>query len=185
MRDHSLTNESVYDRERMERQLHELAKANGLSRRRFLQILAGGAGLAALSDMPFGASRAWANHVAVVKPTPDESFIIFPTNREMRWEAMKNQGYYTPNAKFFVRNHTRTPHVDVSTWRLRIDGSGVSNPIDLTYGDLLSMEQVTETKFIECAGNGRRFYGEVLGQPAAGTPWRLGAIGVADLAPAG
>ena len=33
--------------------------------------------------------------------------------------------------------------------------------------------------FIECAGNGRSFFGSQQGTPAAGTQWGLGAIGVA------
>jgi DMSO/TMAO reductase YedYZ molybdopterin-dependent catalytic subunit len=32
---------------------------------------------------------------------------------------------------------------------------------------------------IECAGNGRSFFGRQQGMPAPGTPWGLGAIGVA------
>jgi DMSO/TMAO reductase YedYZ molybdopterin-dependent catalytic subunit len=35
------------------------------------------------------------------------------------------------------------------------------------------------TAFIECAGNGRSFYGSQQGTPASGTQWTLGAIGVA------
>ena len=33
--------------------------------------------------------------------------------------------------------------------------------------------------FIECAGNGRSFFGSQQGTPASGTQWGLGAIGVA------
>src|SRR5581483_4419874 len=33
--------------------------------------------------------------------------------------------------------------------------------------------------FIECAGNGRSFFGSQQGTPAGGTQWGLGAIGVA------
>ena len=35
------------------------------------------------------------------------------------------------------------------------------------------------TAFIECAGNGRRFFASQQGTPAAGSAWKLGAIGVA------
>jgi sulfane dehydrogenase subunit SoxC len=98
----------------------------------------------------------------------------------MRWEVMQGRGYTVPNELFFVRNHTKTPHVNPTTWRLRIDGSGVSNPIELTYDEILALPAVSERKFIECAGNGRSFFSTYNGQTASGTPWKLGAIGVAE-----
>ena len=47
----------------------------------------------------------------------------------MKWEAMKGQGYKTPADRFFVRNHSVTPHIDPGTWRLQIHGTGVATPI--------------------------------------------------------
>jgi hypothetical protein len=38
---------------------------------------------------------------------------------------MANSGYLTPIDRFFVRNHAPTPRVDLATWRLRVEGSGV------------------------------------------------------------
>jgi hypothetical protein len=32
---------------------------------------------------------------------------------------MYGRGYLVPNDLFFVRNHTRTPRLDVATWRLQ------------------------------------------------------------------
>src|SRR3712207_7765962 len=32
---------------------------------------------------------------------------------------------HTPNDRFFVRNHTLTPTIDVDSWRLRLFGSGL------------------------------------------------------------
>jgi DMSO/TMAO reductase YedYZ molybdopterin-dependent catalytic subunit len=115
-----------------------------------------------------------------VKPTPADRFVVLGSNAEMRWEVMADQGYTVPNSHFFVRNHTRTPHIDVSAWRLRIEGSGVQAPIELTYDDIVAMGAVSETKFIECAGNGRSFFGSEQGTPAPGSQWKLGAIGVAE-----
>ncbi|HEX5760041.1 MAG TPA: sulfite oxidase [Thermoanaerobaculia bacterium] len=178
MRD-GLKDERTYELERAEERLWREARALGVSRRRFLQLAGAGAGLATFSGF-WGAPRAWANHTPVVKPTPSNLFFIRGTNREMKWEAMKDQGYKTGIDRFFVRNHTATPHIDVSTWRLRIEGTGVAAPVELTYDDILAMPAVSETKFIECAGNGRSFFASVLGQPASGTQWLLGAIGVAE-----
>lgn len=100
------------------------------------------------------------------------------TSREMRWESMRGVGYLTPTDRFFVRNHTRAPDVDVSRWRLQVSGSGVRRPLSLSYDDVLALPDVTVTRALECAGNGRRFYGGQ-GREAPGTPWALGAIGVA------
>jgi DMSO/TMAO reductase YedYZ molybdopterin-dependent catalytic subunit len=102
------------------------------------------------------------------------------TNAEMRWSAMRGQGYLTPIDRFFVRNHTSTPRIDVSTWRLHVHGTGVERELSLSYDDLVALPQVSVTRFIECAGNGRSLFGTQQGQAAAGTAWTLGAVGVAE-----
>ncbi len=178
MRD-DLKNEATYDRERFEEWRWRSARELGLSRRRFLQ-LAGATGLATMLGGGLRAVPVRADHTAVVKATPPDQFILHASNREMRWEVMQHHGYTVPNELFFVRNHTHTPHVDGGTWRLRIDGSGVSEPVELTYEDILAMPSASERKFVECAGNGRSFFSTSNGQPAPGTPWKLGAVGVAE-----
>ena len=164
-----LYDERAYDAESRER--------SGLSRRRLLQ--AGGASLAALSLGSVQASPARAADGPIVKPTPPDLFIPRGTNAEMRWEAMRGQGYLTPTDRFFVRNHTGTPRIDLDTWRLRVHGSGVRRELSVSYEDLLRLPSVTLTRFVECAGNGRSLFGTQQGQAAAGTAWGLGAVGVA------
>jgi sulfane dehydrogenase subunit SoxC len=93
---------------------------------------------------------------------------------------MAQRGYVVPNELFFVRNHTRTPRIDVSTWRLKVEGSGVERPFELAYDALLSMPAVSVTRAVECAGNGRSFFETAYGKKAQGTQWKLGAIGVAE-----
>jgi DMSO/TMAO reductase YedYZ molybdopterin-dependent catalytic subunit len=119
----------------------------------------------------------------IVKPLPPEWFVIQGTNAEMRWDAMRGQGFTVPNERFFVRNHTSTPLIDVDSWRLRLFGSGLRaaarGPVELSYEDLLSMRSRTVSAVVECAGNGRRLFGDQQGTPAAGTQWRLGAVGAA------
>jgi sulfane dehydrogenase subunit SoxC len=181
MRDDQLTNEAVYEQARADRLLWERKKATGLTRRQLLKLAASGAATAAFGVHAGLGRPVHAMHTgSIVKPTPPNQFRILGTNAEMLWEVMADQGYTVPNELFFVRNHTRTPHIDMSTWRLRVDGPGVTQPLELTYDDLLGLPAVTETKFIECAGNGRSFYGTQQGTPAGGSQWRLGAIGVAD-----
>ena len=166
-----LHDEVSYDAESRER------SAPGLSRRRLLQ--AGGASLTALS---LGQATTWPAHAAdgpIVKPLPSELFVPRGTNAEMRWEAMRGQGYVTPTDRFFVRNHTGTPRIDLDSWRLRVHGSGVRRELSLSYRDLLRLPSVTLTRFVECAGNGRSLFGTQQGQAATGTAWGLGAVGVA------
>jgi DMSO/TMAO reductase YedYZ molybdopterin-dependent catalytic subunit len=50
---------------------------------------------------------------------------------------------------------------------------------EFSLDDLRRLPSRTQTAFIECAGNGRSFYASQQGTPAAGTQWRLGAVGVA------
>ncbi|MBX6386807.1 MAG: molybdopterin-dependent oxidoreductase, partial [Microbispora sp.] len=114
------------------------------------------------------------------KPLPPHLFDVHGTNAETRWEALRGEDYLTPEHLFFVRNHTATPLIDAATWRLTLWGDGLrGGPVSFTYDDILGMPAETVTAFIECAGNGRRLYGEQQRQQVSGTPWRLGAVGVA------
>jgi DMSO/TMAO reductase YedYZ molybdopterin-dependent catalytic subunit len=115
------------------------------------------------------------------KPLPPEWFIDHGDNAEMRWEAMRDQGYLVPTERFFVRNHTRTPEIAAATWRLRVHGPGVRCPLALTYRDLERLPARTLTAVIECAGSGGRdLFGSQQGMPVDGTPWKLGGIGAAS-----
>src|SRR6187399_799935 len=170
----SLKDEPEYDQDRLERYVHAMRARTGLSRRSLLSWIAvGSAGLL------LGERRALAQTApSIVKPTPSDQFRLLGTNAETLFEAFRGQGYRTPASLFFVRNHTSTPTLDVSTWRLTIDGNGVRRPLSLSYDDLLRFRSVSVTKFIECAGNGRSFFSSQQGTPAPGSQWRLGAIGV-------
>ncbi|MEU9833361.1 sulfite oxidase [Streptosporangium sp. NPDC048047] len=115
----------------------------------------------------------------IVKPLPPELFVVHDTNAETRWEALGGVGYHVPAERFFVRNHTSTPIIDAAAWRLRLHGSGLRAPRDFGYAELLSLPAVTRDVMIECAGNGRSLFASQQGQEVIGTPWRLGAAGVA------
>jgi DMSO/TMAO reductase YedYZ molybdopterin-dependent catalytic subunit len=152
-----------------------------LSRRRLLQAAAATvpavAGLGSLG--PLAATPARADG-PILKPLPPEWFTILGTNAETRFEALKDTGYITPVERFFVRDHTATPLIDATTWRLRIFGSGLRGaPLELSYDQLRALPSTEITCAIECAGNGRSFYGTQQGTPAPGSQWKLGAIGVA------
>jgi DMSO/TMAO reductase YedYZ molybdopterin-dependent catalytic subunit len=134
--------------------------------------------LVPLSLLPQGLSP-------IVKPLPAGRFRVHESNAEMRWEIMRGQGHVVPNADFFVRNHTSTPLIDAGTWSLSVFGTGLrgsvppGHPVRFSYQDLLDLPARTVVCAIECAGNGRSFFAAQQGQAVPGTPWRLGAIGVA------
>jgi sulfane dehydrogenase subunit SoxC len=113
-----------------------------------------------------------------VKPTPGDIFIDHGINQETRLETLR--GHLTPASHFFVRNHTSTPTLDARTWRLRVEGNAVERPFELGFDDLLRLPSRSVTCFVECAGNGRGFFKELMGKVASGTQWRHGAIGVAQ-----
>ncbi|MEH1014062.1 sulfite oxidase [Micromonospora sp. CPCC 206060] len=121
----------------------------------------------------------------IVKPLPAGVLTRHDTNAELRWEAMAGQGQVVPTDRFFVRNHTRTPLLDVDTWRLSLFGTGLrgrptrDRPVEFGYDDLRAMPAQEQTALIECAGNGRRFFSEQQGQPSNGVAWGLGGVGVA------
>jgi len=188
-----LLDEADYDRERTEELLWHLAREAGMGRRRFLRLatLAGAGALlsgchptenkAAPAATSSSSPTTTAPPPPWVKPVTDDRFIVHTSNAEMRWEQMRNYGYTTPNDQFFVRNHTRTAVIDRASWRLRIEGTGVDRPLELTYDELLKVPAETRViRFVECAGNGRVFFSELGGMKADGSQWRLGAIGVAE-----
>ncbi|MFD7601646.1 sulfite oxidase [Streptomyces mirabilis] len=172
--------ETDYDRRRLRQWLAGEARADGVTRRRLLTLLAATAAGTAL-----GATRPARAAAGIVKPLPPEWFIERGTNAETRWEALRETGHHTPNELFFVRNHTATPVLKADDWRLRLWGSGLrgtpaeDRPVEFGYDDLRALPAVTRTAFVECAGNGRSYYTTQQGETVTGTAWTLGAIGVA------
>ena len=166
------------------------AQRRGISRRALIGAAAAGLPLLAGSGRwALPAARADTPPAApagpIFKPLPPEWFTVIGTNAEMRWDSVAGQPYKTANERFFVRNHTSTPLIDASTWRLSVFGSGLhgSPGIDqartFSYADLRRLPSKEITAFVECAGNGRSFFATQQGTPAPGSQWKLGAVGVA------
>ncbi len=179
----ALTDEAEYFDTRDEQLARKLQDEHGLSRRQLLKLGAAGSlalatGGALLRPTP---APAWPVPQGIVKNLPEEWFERLGTNAEMRWQAMADEGYLTPVEKFFVRNHTATEVVEPLRYRLRVFGSGLEDPNGRTFTlrELRDMPSETRIAFIECAGNGRSFFGSQQGTPAAGSAWKLGAVGVA------
>jgi DMSO/TMAO reductase YedYZ molybdopterin-dependent catalytic subunit len=146
-----------------------------VSRRYFLRAGAVGAAASAAWHRSAPPSAAQALHV---KPVPRDIFIDHGINQETRLETLR--GHVTPASHFFIRNHAPTPIIDLGAWRLRVEGNGVQRALELRFDDLLRLPSRSVTAAVECAGNGRGFFGELMGRPASGTQWRFGAIGVAE-----
>ena len=174
--------EDIYDRERADELSWLRARLPALSRRQLFRVLTRGAAAAAAARfVPLEREVFAQADVPVVKAAPPELFIGSGGNLEMRWEAMYQRGYVVPNELFFVRNNSPVvPRVDPATWRLHVGGSGVSRPRSFTYDDILAMPSIAVVRAIECAGNGRNFFETSHGRKIPGTPWNLGAIGVAE-----
>src|SRR5262245_63460542 len=123
-----------------------------LSRRRFFAALAG--------------SVVWAQRqrdAMTVRSTG-------PEDLEMPLSGFDD--YITPIDSFFVRTHVPVPTVDVSQWRLSVEGQ-VNTPLTLSMDDIRRYPAVEVVSVLECAGNGRRNY-----VPAGrGVQWAAGAVG--------
>jgi DMSO/TMAO reductase YedYZ molybdopterin-dependent catalytic subunit len=179
-----MIDEAEYLAERQEQWEAGVRARHGLSRRQALKLAAAAAAPLVLPSFPrfAGAQTPAPSPVpGIRKALPAEWFIPLGTNAEMRWEAMRGAGFTTPNARFFVRNHTSTPAIDPSTWRLQVFGSGLRDQAGRSFS-LRALEKLprkTVTAFVECAGNGRSYFDRQQGTKAPGSQWGLGAIGVA------
>ncbi len=104
----------------------------------------------------------------IVKPLPPEWFIPLGTNAEMRWEAMRGQGYRVPE-RALLRPQ---PHLDAADRPGDLPAGAVRQraaaPARVQPPDLHRLPSRELTAFIECAGNGRSFFASQQGTPAPG-----------------
>jgi sulfane dehydrogenase subunit SoxC len=174
-----LLDEHLYDTEREQEFASKKSQAP-MSRRKYFKLLTASGAAATMSGLvPAGGSAQDAK--PILKDARPEFFIQHGSNLEMRWEAMFKRGYVVPTELFFVRNNSASvPRIDPAKWLLQIEGSGVSRPRSFSYDDLLSMPSVSVIRALECAGNGRNLFQVSHEKKIEGTPWNLGAIGVAE-----
>ena len=153
------------------------------TRRGFLTAAAALAGAAVTPASAWRARPASAASPFILKPTPPAYFTDFGTNAEMRWGSVDPGRYLTPQSRLFVRNHTRTPQIDRSTYALQVYGDGLVTPrsedeaLSLSFADLQRLPHHELTAVVECTGNGRSYFASQQGQTVAGTAWTLGAVG--------
>ena len=175
-----------YLQARVDEYIWQASRNNGLSRKGFLQILTSIAGGAAIGGLAVpGSARSQqrsiiSNESKIIKKLPPGYISHTSGSLEMNWEAMYERGYLVPNDWFYVHNRSKPKPIDFSSWRLRVEGTGIDTPKEFTYDDILAMPSISVTSAIECAANGRIFFEDVYNKLFSGTRWRLGAIGVAE-----
>src|SRR5437762_1060124 len=96
-----------------------------------------------------------------------------PRNLETPFDQLDS--FLTPTELFYIRSHFPTPTLDITSYRLRIDGA-VQHPLSPSYRQLRDMPAETRVATLECAGNSRVF----LVPQVAGAQWELGAAGNAE-----
>src|SRR5690242_12416944 len=96
------------------------------SRRSLLQLAAAGAGAGAVLPATAAAAQTEPDG-PILKPLPEKQFIVYGTNAETRWDSVDHDRFLTPQPRLFVRNHTKTPRIDATSYRLKIFGDGLKH----------------------------------------------------------
>jgi sulfane dehydrogenase subunit SoxC len=102
-----------------------------------------------------------------------EELQLATRNHGMPLEALRFP--VTPVGLHYLLIHYDIPVVDLSAWRLVVDGS-VGRELSLSMNDLRRRPSVTRAVTMECAGNGRAR----LSPRAISQPWLLEAVGTAE-----
>ncbi len=162
--------------------LWELARARGMGRRQFLQLLSiGGAGAVIAACDPDLQPRQ-------PDPGPDGAAIpaqswfkdpapfIKHNAKNLETRLANLDGEITPARHFFVRNNSRSLDLAASEWRLRVEGDAVASPLELSIDRIRELPVRTFTAYLECAGNHRAMFDLLHGRKASGTQWMTGGI---------
>jgi len=117
---------------------------------------------------PESASSSWFKD-----PSP---LIAHDDGKSLEARLENTRGLITANSHFFVRNNSTSLDLDAAAWRLSVEGDAVSNPMELTYKDILGLPSRALVCYLECAGNHRAMFDLVQGRAASGTQWMTGGI---------
>ncbi|MEM8487837.1 MAG: sulfite oxidase [Bacteroidota bacterium] len=88
-------------------------------------------------------------------------------------------GFITPNDQFFVRNNSQSIAIAPADYNLQVGGEGVADALSFSLDEIKNMPSRSVYAYIECGGNQRAFFGSAMGQPARGTQWTRGGVGMA------
>src|SRR5438093_1171207 len=103
---------------------------------------------------------------------PDDMIVRSARPEDLEMGASGFADFITPIEQFFVRTHVPVPRVDISQWRLKVEGY-VSLPLTLSMQNLREMPSVELIGVLECAGNGRSSFNPHV----PGLQWASGAVG--------
>ena len=115
-----------------------------------------------------------------------ESSGLSIVDRSLEAPLDAQDGYLTPNDRFFVCNSGTTPIIDAAEHVVHVHGDGVAHELELSVADLEAMPQRSVAAVLECAGNHRFLFREVVGETLDKRPqvtelmWGLGAVGMAQ-----
>ncbi len=116
-----------------------------LTRRGFIKI-AGAAGLALLGGCVARQGSGPEDGEQAIVPVPEQILV-------------------TPTGELYVESYAEVPSVDLTSWRLTVDGL-VASPLTLDYDDVLRMPKVVTMRTLECIGN--PVGGSLIGNPIWG-----------------
>lgn len=164
--------------EAMAEQLWQRARTSGITRRRFLELMAAGgaaAVLAACIDLGGGAGSDDARETAHWFKDTGPFIEHADTSLEARLELMDE--VITPTRLFFVRNNSPASlDMDAGDWRLSIEGDAVDSPLELSYDEIRRLPSRSFVSYLECAGNQRAMFERLGGWLTVGSQWSTGGV---------
>ncbi|OEV29313.1 molybdopterin-binding oxidoreductase [Streptomyces nanshensis] len=111
-----------------------------------------GAGLAGRQLNASRGAEAAASRSTIRLPTPASRAAPTPRGSDLEIKGM--DPYITPNRDFYrVDTALSVPRIEVSTWRLRVHGKGVTTPLTLTFEDLLKRKLIERHITLTCVSN--------------------------------
>lgn len=134
----------------------EPASREAPARRRFLQVLAGGAAFTVFGGALAAAWRRAAAHASearslVTLPAPASPAPAIPSAAEAKVDGM--HPLVTPNADFYrIDTALTVPAVDPDTWVLKVTGM-VETEVEVTFAELLAKPLVERHVTIACVSN--------------------------------
>lgn len=135
-------------------------------------VASAGIGYAGRRLGAYGSAGATASRADLVLPKPAVPAPPVPPGADLRVPGISR--FITPNRDFYrVDTALVVPRVDADTWRLRIHGEGVSNPLEFGLRELLARPLVEHDITLCCVSN-------EVGGPYAGNARWLG-VRLADL----
>ena len=157
------------------------------TRRRFLEMGAGGLAIPAVSSLslPAWAGKVWqpdelpegAVAQGLLEALPGKVPLIKRSYRPPNFETPVDylRDVITPNNAFFVRYHlSGVPTVDAKTWRLKVGGDAAGSALELDF-DSLRRDFVAQeiVAVCQCSGNRRGMFSPHV----QGVEWGVGAMG--------